>query len=202
MKKTTFTRATPWRAALAVVAASAALAGCIPAIVAGGLGIAAVANDRRTNDAIIADERIERTANYRMKNELKEDARVNVSAFNRIVLLSGEAKSEAIKAEAQRIASLVDGVRGVHNEIDVMDLRRPRDQFSDATTTTQVKARMVGNGVFNPIHVQASTDGGTVYLQGLLTKAEADEAARIASTTQGVRKVVRLFEIVPDGQYK
>lgn len=187
---------------LALVALTGSLAGCpavIPALMVGGIGTAAyVANDRRTSDTVLADERIERTINTRIKNELGTDARVNVNAFNRIVLLSGEVKDEKVKEQAEYVARMVDGTRGIHNELAIMGLRPPREQFSDGTVTTQVKARMVGNGVFNPLHVQASTDGGVVYLQGLVTQAEADAATKIAATTQGVRKVVRLFEILPD----
>ena len=181
--------------ATAILVATLVSAGCVPLIV-GGIGAAAyVATDRRTNDAIFADERIERTLNWRLKREL-QGARVNANVFNRIVLLSGEAETPALKDQAGYAASIVDGVRGVHNEIDVMKLRRPGEQLSDGTTTTHVKTRMVGNGVFNPLHVQVSTDGGVVFLQGLVTQAEADEAAKIAASTSGVRKVVRVLELM------
>jgi osmotically-inducible protein OsmY len=186
-------------AAIAVVATCTLLTGCIPVIIAGGIGAAAfVANDRRANDVILGDERIEKTLNWRLKRELPETARVNVNTFNRMVLLTGEVADAAQKEQAAHAASVIDGVRGVHNELEITNLRTPREQFSDGTITTQVKARMVGNGVVNPLHVQASTDGGIVYLQGLVTKAESDTASRIAAGTAGVRKVVRLFEIIPD----
>ena len=182
----------------AVLATTLIAAGCVPLIV-GGIGSAAyVATDRRTNDTILSDERIEQTVNWRVKRELPPGVRVNVNVFNRIVLLTGETETAPLKDEAGRVASLVEGVRGVHNEVDVMKLRRPGEQFSDATTTTQVKTRMVANGVFNPLHVQVSTDGGIVFLQGLVTKVEADEASKLAASTSGVRKVVRVFEIMPD----
>lgn len=193
-------RFAPLRATLVAITLGIAAAGCVPAIIAGGIGTAAyMANDRRTNETMLADERIERTINSRIKNEIGESARVNVNVFNRIVLLSGEARTPADKEQAAYIAKMADGsIRGIHNEVDVTAFRAPREQFSDGTITTQVKARMVGNPVFNALHVQASTDGGVVYLQGLVTKAEANEAARVASTTQGVKKVVRLFEVLPD----
>ena len=191
------------RTLLAALAVTALLAGCIPAIIAGGIGAAGfLANDRRANDTILADERIEKTLNFRLKRELPATARVNINSFNRIVLLSGEVADQAQKDQAAYAASAIDGVRGVHNELELIGPRSPREQFTDGTTTTQVKARMVGNGVVNPLHVQASTDGGVVYLQGLVTKAESDSAAQVAAGTAGVRKVVRLFEILPDSTVK
>lgn len=182
-----------------IIIGSSTLAGCIPALLVGGIGTAAlVANDRRTTDTVLSDERIEKTINARLKNELGDQGRVNVNTFNRSVLLSGEARTEEHKTHAEHIARQVDGVKTIYNEVDVTAFRTPREQFGDGTTTTHVKARMVGNGIFNPLHVQASTDGGIVFLQGLVTKAEADEAARIAASTKGVRKVVRLFEFMPE----
>ena len=198
LKKATGTTTLKAAVGMAVVALALVASGCVPLVI-GGIGAAAyVATDRRTNDTIASDERIERTIHWRLKRELADGGRVNANVYNRIVLLSGETTNSTLKQEAARAASLIDGVRGVHNEIDVMALRRAGDQLSDGATTTQVKTRMVGNGVFNPLHVQISTDGGVVFLQGLVTKAEADEASKIAASTSGVRKVVRVFEIMPD----
>jgi osmotically-inducible protein OsmY len=38
------------------------------------------------------------------------------------------------------------------------------------------------------------TDRQVVYLMGLVKRDEADNAAQIASTTEGVLRVVKLFE--------
>jgi osmotically-inducible protein OsmY len=40
------------------------------------------------------------------------------------------------------------------------------------------------------------TESGVVYLMGLVTRAEADAASEIASTTANVQKVVRVFEYI------
>ncbi len=44
------------------------------------------------------------------------------------------------------------------------------------------------------------TEAGTVFLLGLVTRQEADVAANIASTTAGVQKVVRVFEVISDAR--
>ena len=57
-----------------------------------------------------------------------------------------------------------------------------------------MKARFLDAKRFNPIHVKVVTEAGVVYLLGLVTEREADDAVDIARTTGGVRKVVKVFE--------
>jgi hypothetical protein len=44
------------------------------------------------------------------------------------------------------------------------------------------------------VHVKVVTEAGVVYLMGVVTEREADDAVDIARTTSGVRKVVKIFE--------
>lgn len=183
--------------ALLVALAAASSAGCIPAIIIGGVGTTMyMANDRRTNDTMLADQRIERTAASRIKTALGADVILDTSSHNRNLLLVGRAKNEEVKRRAGEIAAKVDGVRTVHNELELVAARMPSSSATDAALTTQVKARMVGNGDFDPLAVSVTSDGGIVYLQGLVTKAEGDAAAKVAATTSGVTKVVALFEYI------
>jgi osmotically-inducible protein OsmY len=61
-----------------------------------------------------------------------------------------------------------------------------------------VKSRFVTAQKFNLVHVKVVTEAGTVYLMGMVTKREADDATQIARTTSGVKRVVRVFEYIPD----
>ena len=73
---------------------------------------------------------------------------------------------------------------------------------NDAVTTSKVKARFVDANRFSANHVKVVTEAGTVYLMGMVTQAEANAAVEIARTTGGVRKVVRIFEILGDDAVK
>jgi osmotically-inducible protein OsmY len=57
-----------------------------------------------------------------------------------------------------------------------------------------VKTRFVEKNKFSATHVKVVTDRQVVYLMGLVKRDEADNAAQIASTTEGVLRVVKLFE--------
>ncbi len=184
------------RAVLALSAATL-LNGCIPALVVGGAsGAAYVAHDRRTSDTILADERIEFQAGSRIRNELVEGIDIDVRSVNRMVLLTGQTASAAKRSQAAQVAASVEGVRRVYNELVVSNPMLESSVPADALLSTQVKARLVGNAVVNPLHVRVTAAHGTVYLMGLVTAAEAAEAVRVTAVTRDVKRVVRLFEIV------
>jgi osmotically-inducible protein OsmY len=185
--------------ALLLAAVSATLLTGCPVILIGGAaaGTAMVATDRRLTDVQIADERIEITAAKRIGDAVKGDTHINVTSFNRMVLLTGEVPSEAGKAEAERAAAGVSEVRGVFNELTVGPPTSWGTRSSDSYITSQVKARMVTAKVVNPMHVKVVTENGVVYLMGLVTGPEGAEATQIARTTRDVKRVVRLFEPWP-----
>lgn len=173
-----------------------ALQGCFPVVAAGvGTG-AAAAMDRRSLGTMTEDESIEWKAGSRVGEKLRDRGHFNFTSFNRKVLVSGEAASEDVKAEAERIVAGIANVQGVYNELVVGASSSLTDRSNDAFITSKVKSRSVDSGKFNPLHVKVVTEAGTVFLLGMVTQAEADSAIQVARTTAGVKKVVPLFEII------
>jgi len=187
------------RSALFLAMLGGCAAAVFPALFVTGVGGAAyMVNDRRPPDTMLADQRIQKTASSRLEDELKNDVRVDAQSYNRNVLLLGEARSEDVKQRAGKIVAGVDGVREVYNELTVSDKLGFRSVAADASLSTQVKARLVGNNGTSPLNVHVTTQDGVVYLMGLVTHTEADEASRVAASTSGVKRVVRVFEYIPD----
>ncbi len=183
-----------WLALACAIAAVPALQGCLP-FAAVGIGTAvSSANDRRTSGTQIEDEGIELRASNRITERWGDKVHINVTSFNRAVLLSGEVSSAAIKAEVEKLASGVQNVRGITNEIEVAGISTLPARANDSFITSKVKARFVDANQFNPFHVKVVTENRTVYLIGIVTEAEAKAATELARTTGGARKVVRLFE--------
>lgn len=169
------------------------LSGCI-AVAAGGVAASVmVAEDRRTVGTMTEDQGIELKAASRIEEKVK-DAHINVTSYNRAVLLTGEVPSEAAKSDAERIARAVENVRSVFNELQVSGNSSLQARTNDAVITSKVKARFVDAGKFSPLHVKVVTENGVVYLLGLVKRQEAADATEVARTTGGVRKVVRVFE--------
>jgi osmotically-inducible protein OsmY len=181
---------------LALAALAPALTGCFPAAVIGvGAGALMVA-DRRISETYLADEAIEVRANNRIGEYFGSATHVNVTAYNRGVLLSGECLSQEDKARIEQIVAGVPNVRVVYNQLLVAQASTLSGRSNDAFVTSKVKGRFLDSKEFSANHVKVVTEWGTVFLLGLVTQKEADAAVEIARTTGGVLKVVRLFEII------
>ena len=182
---------------IALLATLPLIHGCAP-LIAGGAAATGivVAQDRRTVGTLTEDEGIELKAAGRIGERFKDGVHVNVTSYNRMVLLTGEVPDAAARTEAERIVWAVENVRGVHNEMAIAGMSSYTIRSNDAILTSKVKARFLDSQKFNPLHVKVVTENSIVYLMGLVRKQEASDATEIARTTSGVQKVVRVFEIL------
>ncbi|HTQ77673.1 MAG TPA: BON domain-containing protein [Burkholderiales bacterium] len=187
---------TPLRtlALLAPLLLAFALQGCIE-MAAVGAGTAVLsAQDRRTTGAQIEDEGIELRAGNHISQTYGDKVHVNVTSYDRNVLLTGEVPDANTRAAIEKIAAAVPNVRGITNELQVAGNSSLTSRASDATITGKVKARFLDAGKFSPLSVKVVTEASVVYLLGIVTEQEAADAVEIARTTGGVRKVVKIFE--------
>jgi osmotically-inducible protein OsmY len=181
---------------LALATLAPVLTGCFPAAVVGISAGALMVADRRISETYMADEAIEVRANNRIGEYFGSATHVNVTSFNRGVLLSGECLTHEDKARIEQLVAGVPNVRVVYNQLLVAQASTLSGRSTDTFITSKVKARFVDSGNFSANHVKVVTEWGTVFLLGLVTQKEADSAVEIARTTSGVQKVVRLFEII------
>ena len=180
-------------AALAV--ALTLISGCVPVLIAGAAGGAAmVATDRRSAGAQVDDESIELKIITQAGSEFGERIHLNVTSYNGIVLLTGEVPDQAALTSIGNLAKNTEKVRVVHNEMVV----GPNSDFSarsnDTYITSKVKTRMLEANKFPPNVVKVVTERSVVYLMGIVSKEEGDAAAEIAATTAGVARVVKFFQ--------
>ncbi len=191
MKKIQF-RSAAFALVLALLAVS--LQGCIEMAVLGAGAAALSAVDRRSTGAQVDDEGIELRATNRVSERFGDKVHVNITSYNRSVLVTGEVPDEKAKAEIGKIVNGAVNVRSVTNDLQVAGGASLTSRASDATITGKVKARLLDSGRLNPMHVKVITEASIVYLLGIVTEAEANEAVEVARTTGGVRKVVKVFE--------
>lgn len=174
------------------------LSGCVPLAVTGvGVGAgtgALMSEDRRSSGTFIEDQAIELKTSRRILEQLGHDVRINVTSFNQNVLLTGEAPNESMKSEAEKITKGVDNVRNVYNEITISEKSALSARTNDSLITSKVIGRFLSERKFQINYVKVVTENSIVYLLGLVTREEAENAAQIASTTAGARKVVKVFE--------
>ena len=174
--------------------ALSALQGCVPAAVVGAGAAVLSYEDRRTSGTQVEDEGIELRAANRIGERYGDKVHINVTSYNRSVLLTGEASDEKTKAEIEKMALGVPNVRGVTNDIQVAGTSSFGARSNDSFITSKIKARFVDGRKFNPVHVKVVTEAAVAYLLGIVTEKEAADAVEIARTTGGVRKVIRVFE--------
>jgi osmotically-inducible protein OsmY len=173
------------------------LSACAPVIVGGAATAGVVAADRRTSGTFLEDQSIELKAKKAIVDNIgAANIDVSVTSFNRNVLLTGEAINEATKAKAETVAKTIENVRNITNEITVAEKSTFTESNNDAYITSKVKTRMLKENRFPANYVKVVTESGTVYLMGLVTKQEAEDAVDIARSTDGVEKVVKVFEYI------
>ena len=182
--------------ALLLAAAAAgplALSGCVPVVVAGVGGAAMLAADPRSSGAQLDDQTIE----FKVSGAATEkypDMHLNVTSYNGIVLLTGEAPTAAARDSIEEIARKTDRVRSVQNEMVVGPSTDLSARSNDSFITSKVKARLVEANKVPANLIKVVTERGVVYLRGLVTRQEGEIAASIAATTDGVVRVVKVFE--------
>ena len=163
----------------------------------GAGGGASAADDRRSLGAQTEDKEIDVRGESRVNDRFGDKVHINVTSYNRNVLLTGEAPDAGTKAQIERIVRELPNVRGVVNEIQIAGVSSYSARGNDSYLTSKVKARFIDNGgSFSANQVKVVTEGSVVYLLGLVTRKEAEAAVEIARTTGGVQKVVRVFEYI------
>ncbi len=172
------------------------LQGCAPLVVGGAAaGGVMVAEDNRTTGTIVDDKGIE----FKVAKALADDqaigaAHINVSSLNGIVLLSGQVPTPALSARAEELARKIQKVRVVHNELVV----GPNSSFSSRThdtwITTKIVSKLLGGEGVSETRIKVVTEDGTVFLMGLVAHKQADRAVAVAQSTDGVKRIVKLFE--------
>ena len=179
------------------------LSACAPVIVGGSMvGGILFAVDRRTSGAQIEDEGIELRANSRIRDALGERGHLNVTSYNRQVLVTGEVPSEKDKKTVQEIVAKVDNVRNVVNELQVLGNSTLVQRSSDALITGRSKAALVDAKDLYAGAFKIVTERGVVYLMGRVTQREADRAVEVLQGVSGVQKLVRVLEIISEADLK
>ncbi len=169
---------------------------CLPIIAGGAAAGGAMAADRRTSGIFVEDENIELKAVKKMETNLGEYAHVNVTSFNRNVLLTGEVPEDAAKVKAESLLKEISNIRNVTNEIVVSPKSGIGSRSNDSFITSKVKTQFITENKFPANYVKVVTENGVVYLMGLVTTSEADAAVEIARNTEGVTSVVKVFEFI------
>ena len=189
-------------AALALLFVSCLLTGC-STIATGSAEVTGLSllHDRRTSGVILSDESTEISASIKLNSNenIRNKCHFNVTSYNGIVLVSGEAPTEQLRDKIISIVRVIPDVKLIHNELQIAQPSSFSTRSNDTLITTKVKSSIskVSNiPGFDATRVKIITESGTVYLLGLVHKNEGHIATEMARTVDGVKQVVKMFEYI------
>ncbi|MFT6388994.1 MAG: osmotically-inducible protein OsmY [Cellvibrionaceae bacterium] len=127
-------------------------------------------------------------------SRLRQSSNVNITSFNGVILLTGQAPAPELRILAGDTATKVHGVRQVHNEIQMKGNSPFLTRSNDTWLGTKVKTALLAGNNVKGLKIKVIVEDAVVYLMGLATQAEANIAANLSSNVSGVKEVVRVFE--------
>ncbi|MGD8175514.1 BON domain-containing protein [Marinimicrobium sp. ARAG 43.8] len=153
---------------------------------------------KRTFGMRIDDQQIETiaTVNINKVSDTLSDAPISVHSYNAVVLLVGQVPNQDVRSLAGRTAGQIHSVRQVHNELEVSEPISFMTRTNDTWLTTKVKTKLYASRDVEGGRVKVVTENSSVYLMGLVSRAEADKITDIVRNTGGVQRVVRVFEYI------
>lgn len=175
-----------------------ALQGCVEMAVGSAVVGTLAATDRRTFGAQTEDKAILFKGETRIPRIVGDAGHVNVTSFNRKVLLTGEVRDEGMKAAVEREVAAIEGVQSIVNDLEIGPVSSFSSRSNDSLITGKVKASFVDAKDLYANSIKVVTENGTVYMMGRVTQREGNHAADVARGVSGVRKVVKVFEYISE----
>jgi osmotically-inducible protein OsmY len=159
-----------------LVATTMLISGCALVATTAVVGGTMVMVDRRSTGAQVDDQTIELKAVTRASEIAGDRAHVNVTSFNRTVLITGEVASEADRSAIEQAIQRIDSVRSTVNELAVMPLSSLGSRSNDTLLTSKVKATFIDAADLQSNAFKVVTERSVVYLMGRVTEREAKRA--------------------------
>ncbi len=179
-------------------AGATALSGCFPLVAGGMAGGAMVIADRRNPGTQAIDRGIQLEAESFLIKNYGDNVHVNVTVFNRRVLLTGETRTEGLKLEVANKVKAMKNVADVYNELVAAPLSALSARANDSYLTTRIKGSMIAQEGVPSNSMRVVTEASKVYLMGIVTEAEAERAVNIARSVPGVKQVTKVFDLISE----
>lgn len=182
----------------AVIVMALQLNACLPVVAGGAATTGVMASDRRSSGTFIDDEAIEFKALKAISDHLgMQEIHANVTSYNRNVLITGEVSSEANKAKAETAIKSIDAnIKKITNELKVGPSSTLSARTNDTYITSKVKGMFIKKNLFPANYVKVVTEDSIVYLMGIVTQKEAEDATDIARHVSDVKQVVKVFDYI------
>jgi hyperosmotically inducible protein len=165
------------------------------------VALASPAQAEKTAGNMIDDS----TVNASVKAALAEvkglpDSQIVVETYKGEVLLGGFVESKDQKAEADKAAKGVAGVKKVHNGLAIAPENTVGSKLDDTVITTKVKTALMDDKDVKSGQINVETKGGVVSLSGFVSGDKVKRrAVEVAKAQGGVKHVVDALVVKPAG---
>jgi hyperosmotically inducible protein len=124
---------------------------------------------------------------------------IDVETTQGVVLLRGKVDSDAAKQASAEIAKMLDGVKSVKNDLEVVaPAAREAVEDKDDAITTHVKEQMAKDTDLKKTNIAVQTNAGVVSLTGevrdLMTSGNASWTARQVAGVKSVKNDLTVKE--------
>lgn len=173
------------------------LSGCTAAVVGGAVVGTSVVLDKRTTGDYVEDQNIKTkfTHLYYQDDELSDQTHINVTSYNRQILITGEVSTEQQKQKLSHIATQIKNVRKYFNEVVISKPSSMSTRTNDSYLTSKIKTSIFTHmSELDGAQVKVVTENSSVFLMGLVTREQGNQITEITRTTDGVKRVIKLFE--------
>jgi hypothetical protein len=110
----------------------------------------------------------------------------------------GEVPDETARQAIGETAQAIEGIRKVHNELVIAPVTSFSSRSNDGFISSKFKARLLDSNQVSANHIKPVNENATLFLLGIVNEREAKAVVAIVRTTDGVRKVVNLLEVIPE----
>ncbi|VVC74932.1 Osmotically-inducible protein Y [Aquicella siphonis] len=128
-----------------------------------------------------------------IKTKKFKNTNIAISTYNQEMLLAGQVPESWQKHEAEKIVKAIPDVGNVYNLIEVQSPSSTLTRISDTWITAKVKTKLIASNDLDASQIKVVTENGIVFLMGILPPDQANAAVEIASNTDGVLSVVKIF---------
>jgi len=138
-------------------------------------------------------------------NESLSPFNINTTTVDGVVTLTGSVGDEVAKDLATDLATTVDGVKEVKNELTIVDDPIPprpqktwRERIEDASLAAAIRSNLLYNKEMKGLKIGVDCDGGHATIYGVVGNEFArDRIAQIVMDTRGVEKVTNNLTVHP-----
>jgi len=176
------------------------LQGCASGLIVAAGTAVAVSSDERTLSQQVEDDNLSVKAIDAVvaSDVYNRNMRINIVTNNSYLLLIGQVDSQSSSNRIEEVLINIAGIKGVYNQLRVGQTIGIVRQTQDSWLTAKVKSKLTGHDQINPLKIKVVTENAEVFLIGQVTQDMSDFATNITSNVEGVKQVVRVFELIPE----